>query len=318
MKKAGYPLLLIFAVVVPSAVLVHADVRSAQYKASTVCMMCHKNTNKAMVEAYQKSPHARTMQKADVAGAVVGDFSTNTVFARDKVAYVLGTGRNQQAYLDADYKVLPAEWDVRTKSWKAVQSVDGATQCIGCHTTGYVPGEKKYAQTGVGCESCHGPGGEHVAAKDRKATTVNPANLDAAKRAMVCGQCHSTGRNLILKDGQQCAGDMAFTVDYRPGDDLARTFADSKPTSPGENQQYSEFIQSKHAKVGLSCGTCHDAHNTAGNAMQLKQPVDELCLSCHAAKVKDSGTHAPSAPAGATCATCHMPSGQHAFMKPGG
>ncbi|MHB0913707.1 MAG: multiheme c-type cytochrome [Armatimonadota bacterium] len=315
MSKTVSRLLLAFAGIALSAVLVHSDARTAQYKTSAVCMMCHKNTNKGIVEAYQRSPHARAMQKADVPGAVVGDFSTNTAFEKGKVAYVLGTGRHKQAYLDAGYKVLPAEWDVQTKSWKAVQSVDGTTQCIGCHTTGYVPSEKKYAQMGVGCESCHGPGSEHMAAKDRKASIVNPANLDGAKRAMVCGQCHSSGHNAALNGG---AGEMPFTADYRPGDDLAKNLVDSNPTAPGRNQQYSEFVRSKHAKMGLSCTTCHDPHNTTGNEAQLKQPVTEQCLSCHAAKIKDIASHAPSAPAGATCATCHMPNGQHTFAEPGG
>lgn len=317
MKKVADSILLIALPVLALVLLAHADVHTAQYKTAMVCMMCHKNTHPTFVEGYKKSPHARSMQKADVEGAIVGDFSTNTAFTKDKVAYVLGLGRREQAYLDAGYRVLPAVWDVKTKSWKPTESVDGSTQCIGCHTTGYNAAQKTYAQMGAGCESCHGPGGEHVASTDRKATIVNPRNLDPAKRSMVCGQCHSVGHDAVMVDGKLTPGKLAFPTAYRPGDDLAKSFIDAKPTTAGRNRQYSEFIQSKHSQMGVSCTTCHDPHNTSTNPAQLKKPVTELCLGCHAGKVKDLATHAPNAPADATCATCHMPEGRHNFAKPG-
>ncbi|MHB9037632.1 MAG: multiheme c-type cytochrome [Armatimonadota bacterium] len=283
------------------------DVHTAQYKGATLCMMCHKAKNKQIVEGYQKSPHAKAMQKGDAEGAIVADFSSNTAFKKDQVAYVLGTGRNEQSYLDKDYKVLPATWDVKSKSWKPAEAVDGATQCIGCHVTGLDTAKNTCTQMGVGCEACHGPGGDHTGSPG-KTTIVNPSSLTPAQKAMVCGQCHSAGHDI--------SGKFAFPVGYRPGDDLSKYFVDAKPTSAGRNQQYSEYVTSKHSQVGVTCVTCHDPHNTSTNPAQLKKPVTELCLGCHAAKVKDMATHAPNAPAGATCATCHMPGGRHTFATP--
>lgn len=305
MKK----LLLICLAISAVALTAHAvvgDVHSAPYKTSAVCMMCHKGMSKAIVEGYAKSPHAKAMQKADVAGAIVGDFSSNTAFKKEVVAYVLGTGRHEQAYLDANYQVLPATWDVKSKSWKPAESVDGATQCVGCHTTGYDPAAKSSAQMGVGCEACHGPGGDHVGSP-KKTTIVNPKNLTSAQQAMVCGQCHSAGKDT--------SGQYACPVGFRPGDDLAKSFVDAQPTTAGRNQQYSEYITSRHAQIGLTCIACHDPHNTSDNEAQLKKPVMQLCMGCHGA-VKDLATHAPNAPAGATCATCHMPDGRHTFKAP--
>lgn len=310
MKKFVYSVPLVISALAVFVLIAHGDVHTAQYKNATVCLMCHKNTNKTIAEAYQKSPHSKAMRKADTEGAIVADFSSNTAFGKDKVAYVLGSGRTEQAYLDANYQVLPAVWDVKAKSWKPTKSVDGATQCIGCHVTGYDPAQKTHAQLGVGCETCHGPGSEHMASGDRKATIVNPKNLDSAKQSMVCGQCHSVGTSTT--------GKLAFPSGFRPGDDLTKFFIDAKPTTPGRNQQYSEFIQSKHSTVGLSCVTCHEPHDMSTNPAQLKKPVNDLCLGCHAAKIGDMAKHAPNAPQGATCATCHMPSGQHNFAKPGG
>jgi predicted CXXCH cytochrome family protein len=283
------------------------DVHTAPYKGSTTCLMCHKGMSKVIVDGYTKSPHSKAMQKADVAGAIVADFSSNTAFKKDKVAYVLGSGRHEQAYLDAAFKVLPATWDSKAKTWKPTAAVDGATQCVGCHTTGHNTADNTSTQLGVGCESCHGPGGDHVGAP-KKTTIVNPKNLTPAQQAMVCGQCHSAGKDT--------SGKFAYPTTFRPGDDLAKTFVDAKPTAAGRNQQYSEYITSKHAQVGVTCVTCHDPHNTGTNAAQLKKPVTELCLGCHAGKIKSLAEHAPGAPAGAGCATCHMPGGRHIFAKP--
>ena len=300
------------------ALLVHGDVHSAQYKGSAMCVMCHKNTEKALVEASQKSAHSKALQKPDAEGAVVSDFSTNKQFTKDKVAFVLGSGRHEQAYIDADMKVLPAIWDVKSKTWKPTEAVDASEKCIGCHVTGYEQEKKTYTQMGVGCEACHGPGSEHLAGGDRKATIVNPHNLDSAKQAMLCGSCHSVGHNLVTVEGKPAPGKYAFPLGFRPGDDLTKSFIDAKPTGPGQNQEYSEFIQSQHSKAGLSCTSCHDPHGTTAIRAQLKKPINELCMGCHAAKIKDMATHAPTAAADATCATCHMPAGQHNFAKPGG
>ena len=308
MKKLT-AILLAGLVVIVTAGLVIGDVHTAAYKGSVTCKMCHKIMHEAVVEGVETSAHPTTMQKADAQGAIVGDFATNPMFTRDKVAFVLGKGRNEQAYLDANFQVLPALWNVKEKSWKPAQALDGATQCIGCHTTGYDAATKSYAEAGVGCEACHGPGEDHMTGSDQKATILNPKNLGAKERAMVCGQCHSVGKDTT--------GKFAHPVGFRPGDDLAKAFADAEPTAPGRNQQYSEFVTSKHAQLGFLCVTCHDPHNAAGIAGQLKKPVNELCSGCHAATIKDMATHAPSASASATCATCHMPRGQHAFRQPG-
>lgn len=285
--------------------LVMGDAHTAEYKKWAVCKMCHQLTHKDMVAAYEKTAHPKAMMKPDVEGAIIADFESNPVFTKDKVAYVLGKGQREQAYLDANLQVLPAKWDVASKKWKPLQAADGATQCMGCHTTGYDSAKKTYSEMGVGCEACHGPGGEHTAGD--KEAVVKPQKLDKPKQAMVCGQCHSAGKDP--------SGKFAFPVGFRPGDDLTKCFVDAKPTAPGRNQQYSEFIQSKMYAGGVLCTTCHDPHGKTGLKYQLTKPVNDLCMSCHAAKIKDMATHAPTAAADAACSTCHMHGGAHTFVK---
>ena len=285
------------------------DVHKASYKGSMLCKMCHQTLEekgKAFVPGFDKTAHPKAMQKASVEGAIVGDFTTNPVFKKEQVAWVLGKGTNKQAYLDANFQVLPAMWYVKEKKWKPAQAADGAAQCIACHTTGFDPATKKFVAEGVGCEMCHGPGSDHVGGNQK--AIVNPKNLDPVKKGMICGQCHSAGKDPT--------GKLPHPVGFRPGDDLTKTFVDAKPTAPGSNQQYSEHLQSEHAKVGTNCTTCHDPHKSVeGLKAQIRKPVNDLCLECHAGTIKDMKTHAPTAAADATCATCHMHGGVHTFKK---
>jgi peroxiredoxin len=72
--------------------------------------------------------------------------------------------------------------------------------CLTCHTTGYAKGgfpeagraAEHAALAGVGCESCHGPGGDHVPAEaSKRGSVVSLADkCDSCVILQVCGSCH--------------------------------------------------------------------------------------------------------------------------------
>jgi peroxiredoxin len=73
--------------------------------------------------------------------------------------------------------------------------------CLACHTTGYdrpggFPAAGKLAAhpnlNNVGCESCHGPGGDHVAEGARKIGTIVSLGdkCDSCVILQICGSCH--------------------------------------------------------------------------------------------------------------------------------
>jgi peroxiredoxin/nitrate/TMAO reductase-like tetraheme cytochrome c subunit len=74
------------------------------------------------------------------------------------------------------------------------------TACRGCHTTGYDKGgfpaggspAEHAAFAAVGCESCHGPGGDHVDPDaPKRGTIVSLADkCDSCVILQVCGSCH--------------------------------------------------------------------------------------------------------------------------------
>ncbi|MDO8585564.1 MAG: cytochrome c3 family protein [Armatimonadota bacterium] len=279
------------------------------YKASKTCKMCHTAMHPAIVQGFDKIAHPKALQDAAKnPAAVVAVCDANSPVKAADIKYVLGVGKRGQAYIGADMKTLPAEWSVTEKKWVTTSVQDAKTQCIGCHVTGYDAAKATWAEEGVNCDACHGPGSAHLADKTK---IVNPKKLTPDKEAMVCGQCHSKGTDTTKA--------YAFPITYKPGGDLAQAFIDAQPKTAGRNQQYSEWKTSKHAgPAGVTCVKCHEPHgaNTT-QPTQLRKPIVELCTGAGCHTNKDMKTHAPLAPAGATCATCHMRFGRHDFAKPG-
>jgi hypothetical protein len=109
--------------------------------------------------------------------------------------------------------------------------------CLRCHTTHSVPkllehgrADTRVAELGIACESCHGPGEEHVRlnrdplrryaahlGEGGDESIVNPEHLDAQQSIDVCGRCHSVHSFA----GIEAAMDWSENgIDFRPGDAL--------------------------------------------------------------------------------------------------
>ncbi len=286
-----------------------------EYSGPKMCAACHRGTHPEVLSAQAESAHAGAMwriEEQDEKHRLLADFSSNPPFSKDEIAYVLGTGRKYQSYLTADLRVLPAEWSVEKSSWRPREAVDATRDCLGCHTTGFDPQAKEWVALGVTCEMCHGPGKAHVGSQDKNASIVRPGSLTPERRAMICGQCHASGKS---KDGA-----FAFPVGYRPGDDLNAYFVlEATVEADVVNSQYNELVQgSKHLAAGTVCTTCHEAHGPSGSLpSQLTAPINDLCLGCHGGELVGP-QHDPAALKSVTCAACHMPGGKHIFALPAG
>ena len=152
--------------------------------------------------------------------------------------------------------------------------------CGSCHTTGYktqgnqndLPGlEGTWAQEGVRCERCHGPGSLHMS---------NPQGiqLKIERDSSACGDCH-------LREPME-------TVHAADG------FIE-------QNQQFSEILQSKH--LALNCVDCHNPHSGVVQPDKENLPSTQTqCENCHfeQAKYQNNATHKGF---GMKCIECHMP-----------
>lgn len=236
------------------------------------------------------------------------------------------------------------------------------SSCTACHATGFsrfldgmtgewltdavddVSGEYDLDQDGtpdeinVGCESCHGPGSEHVAwaadpanAGRQKRFIVNPSRLGPSREAMICGRCHDrvTGNWSVSHNEEplSAAGEMA-----RPGisraDWLAGYTSIPGPTaadlwdddvhSRSYHQEYSDLIKSekhRNGRILVACSECHGSHGDAQFEHHLLFPSTDpnnslLCQRCHAIDIvphMQAVTGVTHAGPSTLCVRCHMP-----------
>ncbi len=165
-------------------------------------------------------------------------------------------------------------------------------QCLGCHMVAmskntFVPRQEFY---GVGCESCHGPGRQHIAAVQSGShdlKMVDLKRLDATGLNTLCGKCHETAKEVG-------ASPFMRKMTYR--------------FQPYGLMKSRCFLESGNR---LSCESCHDPHTNASSDMAV---YVRACLSCHsgsqigspAVRTLGQGKTCPVNPKG-NCIPCHMP-----------
>ena len=116
--------------------------------------------------------------------------------------------------------VLPRSWEA-TAHGRALETLREVGEhetpdCLLCHTTAYgrLSGYRGIGTPhleGVGCESCHGPGGDHLTASAdlARATVYGLAtDCDTCRTEAVCRTCHDQENDPDF----QLPGDLARTV----------------------------------------------------------------------------------------------------------
>jgi predicted CXXCH cytochrome family protein len=160
-----------------------------------------------------------------------------------------------------------------------------ARGCILCHAIKRTPGSSEPAPgfLGVGCESCHGPGKEHIIAeksgKDTASRMEDMSQWGAAKINAVCARCHRS-IDVVTLDGEDAKLTTRFQ-DY--GLELSRCFKES-----GDR---------------LSCITCHDPHSDVSTDRHY---YEKICLTCHTPSTTGQAKACPVNPK-ELCIGCHMP-----------
>lgn len=221
-------------------------------------------------------------------------------------------------------------------------------QCASCHFNGYNvtkdaagvfsasgvsdPNGETHPVTGdhqelnIGCETCHGPGSEHVGAGGGGEYIVSPQNTTPERESTICSQCHSRPQGNdslgIKKDGPLNAANKTLIAGTSRADFLANyTTRHDASASAGDlwadglhskshHQQYTDFIQSGLYRNGTqleTCSSCHSNHGPGTDRHQLSGTSDDsLCLSCHAGlNSSDHQITKSGYDMGATCIECH-------------
>lgn len=183
-----------------------------------------------------------------------------------------------------------------TEAFGRLMNSADTKDCFGCHAAAAVSaGQLQLDQLkpGVTCESCHGPGAEHVALfkppaqvkGPRDLRIFNPARLSPYELSQqFCGACHRSWEE-IMTQGQKGFGNVRFQP-YR--------------------LHFSKCFDPEDARI--SCTACHDAHGSVETKLAA---YDAQCLACHQSQGNRSTSakaQAPTCKTGTTnCAACHMP-----------
>ena len=144
---------------------------------------------------------------------------------------------------------------------------DGVRRCLLCHVTNPhaildASGPCRTDQ-GIGCEKCHGPGGNHLLAIDAgfpDRAIVNPAMASGLPVVKLCGQCHSPRGGEVLPSDPASVRFQATTLTW------SRCFTESQSQ--------------------LDCVTCHDPHR---NASTDARHYEVKCLTCHSEPSRPEG-----------------------------
>lgn len=323
-----------------------AAVDSAAYTGAETCGSCHRGIS----NHYPSSLHNLALQANSTAASAgtVADFAAGAEirtlqfpgeeaarpFTMDDVAYLIGAGRYAQRFAWADAAgtlyVLPVEWSSVDGAWHAFElgeewpsaDYDFGQNCAYCHTSGFDRMELTWQDDGVWCESCHGPGADHVTLAEAASSRPAQEDLTAIRAAIfntpdsqVCGQCHNRG---VAPDGRP------YPLGYTPGKDLLDDDVFELVAADDEthwwvesghvsmpNMQFNEWVASAHANSPA--------------ALNEADYAEDSCLRCHSADYRyaaritadvAAGELLPPAPEpvtlanatqGIACQTCHNP-----------
>jgi hypothetical protein len=270
----------------------------AEYAGSNSCAECHDD----IYGAFKQSGHAFKLNK--VVNGRPPDYPFTEVpsppegYSWDDITYVIGGYNWKARFIGKDgFIITGKEGDTSfLGQYNFANPIVGTGiqwvkyhpgekrpyNCGRCHTTGYsaepdthqddLPGLiGTWAEPGITCEECHGPGSLHVA---------NPygVNLKIDRSPAACGACHVRGS----PEAVNASGGFIR-----------------------HHEQYEELFQSKH--VALECVLCHDPHKGVVQLRKTDQKTTRTsCENCHFEQEKYQASQAMVA-SGVQCIDCHMP-----------
>ncbi|NOX56745.1 MAG: hypothetical protein GXP27_20345, partial [Planctomycetes bacterium] len=198
------------------------------------------------------------------------------------VEYIIGNFFWKARFVKRDgfiYTGDDAQFNIATQQFVAYHSGEVKPyNCGRCHTTGYDPNGNQgglegivgtWAQPGVRCEACHGPGSDHV---QSFGATPPPGGKD-------CDDCH-------YRDEQ-------FRIPWKGGFERHHQQAEDLSHSPHRNLQCTQCHNPHRSTVyddgGMiaACGDCHPG-NAANNFYVIPGMEAVECDHCHMAKMAKS------------------------------
>jgi len=202
----------------------------------------------------------------------------------------------------------------------------GVDTCKTCHEQIYKTFEAtphwkttlKHARAGAqGCESCHGPGQQHVEGGGDKSKIFSFSSADPADASKRCLSCHEYGEehaNFARSGHNQNGVSCVSCHSAHHAKEAQYLLVEKQPglcySCHTETKQ--DFARPFRHRVDQGLVQCTDCHNEHGGFLtrQLRATAaqDQVCFKCHADKAGPfSFEHEPVKTEG--CQACHSPHG---------
>jgi len=252
------------------------------YAGSSKCFVCHPT----QYNLFRASGHPFKLQPAEQARN--RQLPLPPGYTWDDISYVIGGAYKKSRYIDRNGYIITAakdggelktQYNIETGTWSFYHKGEKKPyDCGRCHTTGYSKEGHQdglegligtWAEPGIQCEACHGPGAKHVKTKARSDIMVD-------RSAALCGRCHIRG---------------------------SRETIPAKGGFIRHHEQYNELLAGAHA--ALDCVTCHDPHRKAAFSIRAAceschaeqaaayrgSPMESMgvgCVDCHMPRASKS------------------------------
>ncbi len=301
----------------------------AEYVGSDACFQCHSSQYRDWADTihpYMVQPFSEEALVADFSiGEDVRTFEINgeeRVFTVDDITFLMGNKYRQRFIMQTEdtYIVTPIQFNIDAGEWVTATQGDWLESCAGCHTTGYDPMTREWAELGAGCESCHGQGSVHVELANALPEGFEPTSDEvlAVRQAIVasvdstiCGACHNRGSSADGAHGYPVGYVVGGPLDDTMFTSVAPTF-DEDPTL--DANFWPDGTEKKHRQQYITWS--ESAHGNALASIQESDHGREYCLPCHSTdfNFQDTTFDEPLTVATSqhsiTCVQCHSPHGE--------
>ncbi len=237
----------------------------ANYVGSEACQECHEDQYASWI----KTGHPWKLNK--VVDGQPPDYPFSEVpnppegYTWDDILYVIGGYGWKARFIDKEGFIITGDENAKTQynlwndrlemgdNWVPYHAGEKKPyNCGSCHTTGYQPEGNQdglpgligtWAEDGIGCEECHGPGENHV-------NDPYLVKMEVNRDPELCGSCHRRGEV---------------------------TEIDASGGFIKHHEQYEELYESK--KRVMRCVDCHNPHETVRYSKGLG--IKTKCENCH-------------------------------------
>lgn len=198
--------------------------------------------------------------------------------------------------------------------------------CVSCHEEQVmsfkdsIHGKKGFEMlAGRACETCHGPGMEHVNSDGDPEKIRSFDRMNPGEKSETCLFCHDKGdrmywigsshnlRGLACQECHSIHSPKSKEALLSAEDGYSVCFRCHK-------QKASQFYRASHHPIRegkMTCADCHNPHGTESPRLISSQPINEKCYECHAEK------RGPflweHQPVREDCTICHDPHGTNHF-----